>query len=86
MDTDSVHVKNFTPLFQKSFVTYRNDEEFKNICNCIFGLAPGSNFIKFSLESLKKNYESLKGFKDLYTPYRTGPTFFTTMFVSYRCH
>ena len=86
MDTDSIYVQSFPPVFQKSFVTHRVNDKFQNICNCVFGFAKYSKFLKFAMESLRLNYETQEGFAKIYTPYKTGPVFLTTMFVSLVFH
>ena len=53
-----------------------------NICNAVFGMGKGSKFLKFVLDSLKLNYEKSPKYESRSVPRKTGPTFFTTMFVS----
>ena len=42
----------------------------------------GSQLLKYALETLKLNYENNPGYKDIYITDKTGPTFFTSVFVS----
>ena len=84
LDTDSVFVKPFPPVLQTSFVTH-TFSGYNNICNCVFGMAKNSPFLRFALESLKLNYEKHPGYQNRDfggTPTRTGPVFLTAMLVN----
>ena len=52
------------------------------IYNGIFAFAKGSNFLRFVLETLKSSYKNIENYNQLWTSARTGPVFFTSMFVS----
>ena len=52
------------------------------IFNGIFGMAKGSKFLKFALETIKLNYEQTPDYTARWVPARTGPVFFTSVFVS----
>ena len=82
MDTDSVFVKPFAPVFLNSFVTHVFGG-YNNICNCVFGMSKQSPFLKFALETLKLNYENnSEEYRKRSVPERTGPTFLTAMMVT----
>ena len=82
MDTDSVFVKPFAPVFLNSFVTHVFGG-YNNICNCVFGMSKHSPFLKFALETLKLNYENdAEEYRKRSVPERTGPTFLTAMMVA----
>ena len=53
------------------------------IFNGIFGMAKGSKFLKFALETIKLNYEQTPDYTARWVPARTGPVFFTSVFVSW---
>ena len=50
--------------------------------NGIFGMAKGSNFLKFALDTIKLNYEKTPNYAARWVPGKTGPVFFTSIFVS----
>ena len=52
------------------------------IFNGIFGMAKGSNFLKFALDTIKLNYEQTPDYAARWVPAKTGPVFFTSVFVS----
>ena len=52
------------------------------IFNGIFGMAKGSKFLKFALDTIKLNYEQTPDYAARWVPARTGPVFFTSVFVS----
>jgi len=81
LDTDSKCVLRFPKILQRSFVPYVFGG-YNNICNCVFGMAKHSGFLKFVLESLKLNWVK-PGYRDQDVPGKTGPTFLTSMFVKY---
>jgi len=80
-DVDSISVRKFPSIFQQSFVSHIF-AGWNNIQNAVFGMRKGSKFLKFVLESLKLNYEKTPEYQSRSVPKKTGPTFFTTMFVS----
>jgi len=81
LDTDSVCVKEFSPVFQRSFVSHTN-EPYNNIQASVFGFPMNSTFLQFVFESAKIN--SLReDYKNLFVFEKYGPPFFTTMFVKF---
>jgi len=78
-DTDSVCLKRFPEILQHSFVSYVFGG-WNNICNGVFGFPKHSAFLRFALDTLKRNWLR-PGYKDRYIPVKTGPTFLTSMFV-----
>ena len=52
------------------------------VFNGIFGMAKGSNFLKFALDTIKLNYEKTPNYAARWVPGKTGPVFFTSIFVS----
>ena len=45
-------------------------------------MAKGSNFLKFALDTIKLNYEKTPDYAARWVPGKTGPVFFTSIFVS----
>jgi len=78
-DTDSVCLKRFPEILQHSFVSHVFGG-YNNIQNSVFGFPKHSAFLRFALDTLKRNW-SRPGYKDRYIPVKTGPVFLTSMFV-----
>ena len=73
--------KPFPPILKKSFVSTITDGE-AYIYAGIFGFAKGSNFLKFLIETVGASYLNIKDYNKLWIPVKSGPIFFTAMFVS----
>jgi glycosyltransferase involved in cell wall biosynthesis len=82
-DIDSTALKPFDGLFSRAFVAATFDPRFANICHGIFGAPKGSLFLAYVLQCLKEHYPTMLGCPIGDIPKRSGPTFFTTAFVSY---
>ena len=80
LDTDSHSIKRFPKILQKSFVSYIFSG-WNNIQNSVFGFSKHSRFLKFVIESLKLNWKK-PGYRNQSVPWKTGPTFLTSMLVS----
>ena len=73
--------KPIPPILKKSFVsTITSGEAY--IYAGIFGFAKGSNFLKFLIETVGASYLNIKDYNKLWIPVKSGPIFFTAMFVS----
>ena len=73
--------KPFPSILKKSFVsTITSGEAY--IYAGVFGFAKGSNFLKFLIETVGASYLNIKDFNKLWIPVKSGPIFFTAMFVS----
>ena len=66
---------------KRSFVSMITSGEIY-IYNGIFAFAKGSNFLRFVLETLRSSYQNIVNYNQLWISARTGPVFFTSMFVS----
>ena len=73
--------KPFPPILKKSFVSSITSGE-AYIYAGIFGFAKGSNFLKFVIETIGASYQNMKDYNKLWIPIKSGPIFFTAMFVS----
>ena len=77
--------KAIPPIMKRSFVSMITSGE-TYIYNGIFAFAKGSNFLRFVLETLKSSYKNIENYNQLWVSARTGPVFFTSMFVSTQTH
>jgi len=84
-DTDCISVKKYQQILQKSFVSYGVEITGYPylIFHGIFGMAKGSNFMKFALDTIKLNYEKNPNYATRWAPAKTGPVFLTTIFVHF---
>ena len=74
-------IKPIPSILKTSFVsTITSGEAY--IYAGIFGFAKGSNFLKFLIETVEASYLNIKDFNKLWIPVKSGPIFFTAMFVS----
>lgn len=81
-DTDCVRNKPIPPILKKSFVsTITSGEAY--IYAGIFGFAKGSNFLKFLIETVGASYLNIKDYNKLWIPVKSGPIFFTAMFLHF---
>ena len=74
--------KTIPPVLKRSFVSLIIDGE-AFIYNGIFAFAKGSNFLKFVIETVRTSYSEVANYNQLWISCRTGPIFFTSMFVSF---
>ena len=74
--------KTIPPVLKRSFVSLIIDGE-AFIYNGIFAFAKGSNFLKFVIETVRRSYSEVVNYNQLWISCRTGPIFFTSMFVSF---
>ena len=74
-DIDSVALRPFDETFDTAFVPIEL-QTWKNVNNAIFGFPRGSTFLAFVLDCLRHTRS------ETMVERRTGPTFFTTCFVS----
>ena len=80
MDTDSQSLKPFDDLFQHSFVCY--DRGWNTLVHSVFGMPPGSKFLRFALESARLNIQD-EDFRKRAVYLRYGPTFIGKMFLEF---
>ena len=73
-------MKKFPEELKKSFVCYDSSQIY--IFAGVFGMTQHSSFLKFALDSMKLNFEKNPNYKNRWFSAKTGPVFFTTMFVS----
>ena len=73
-------MKKFPEELKKSFVCYDSSQIY--IFAGVFGMTQHSSFLKFALDSMKLNFEKNPNYKNRWFSAKTGPIFFTTMFVS----
>ena len=66
----------------KLILNHTNSVGYNNICNCVFGMSKNHPFLKFSLETLKLNYDEDPDYSKRWVPEKTGPIFLTAMLVS----
>ena len=55
LDSDSQSLKPFDALFRHSFVCY--DVGWNTLVHSVFGMPPGSKFLRFALESARLNFQ-----------------------------
>ena len=77
-DTDSLAVKSFDRNFERSFVAYIHREDASYIPNGCFGFRRLSNFMRYVITTLRRNFDRRGNRR-----YRTGPPFFTACFLRY---
>ena len=70
----------FGPIFRKSFVCY--DFGWNTLVHSVFGMPPGSKFLRFVLESARLN-SKLEEFRKRIVYLRYGPTFLGKMFFRF---
>ena len=75
-------VQAFGDDFDSSFVAIEAVEAPTVIQNCIFGFPKRSYFLKYLLGALRENFK-LDEVNNFTVPLRSGPIFFTTVFVSF---
>ena len=80
MDSDSQSLKPFDDLFQHSFVCY--DVGWNTLVHSVFGMPPGSKFLRFALESARLNFQN-EEFRKRIVYLRYGPTFVGKMFFAF---
>ena len=71
----------FGPIFRHSFVSFTL-HPYNNLCASVFGFPVGSNFLHFVIQSARLN-SAEEDFWSNSVPEQFGPTFFTSMFVSW---
>ena len=81
-DIDSLSVKPLGQIFRHSFVSITSDKPPYYIQNCIFGFARHSNFLFNVLASVKIHQKQIVVLSVSGIPYKYGPIFFTSVFVS----
>ena len=81
-DIDSLSVQPLGQIFQHSFVSMTSDKAPYYIQNCIFGFPRGSNFLASVLSSVKIHQKQMVVLSESGIPYKYGPIFFTSVFVS----
>ena len=81
-DIDSLSVKPLGQIFRHSFVSITSDKPPYYIQNCIFGFPRGSNFLFNVLASVKIHQKQIVVLGVSGIPYKYGPIFFTSVFVS----
>jgi len=74
-------VKKFPKELKKSFVCYDSSQIY--IFAGVFGMTQHSSFLKFALDSMKLNFEKNPNYKNRWFSAKTGPVFFTTMFLHF---
>ena len=83
LDTDSVSLHGFGPTFwSDSFVSFTLSP-WNNICNSVFGFPQASHFLQFVLQSAELNAVEGDYLENPVIEELFGPTFFTSMFVSF---
>ena len=80
MDSDSQSLKPFDELFHHSFVCY--DLGWNTLVHSVFGMPPGSKFLRFALESARLNFQN-EEFRKRIVYLRYGPTFLGKMFFAF---
>ena len=81
-DIDSLSVRPLGQIFRHSFVSMTSDKAPFYIQNCIFGFPRGSNFLVSVLSSVKIHQKQIVVLSVSGIPYKYGPIFFTSVFVS----
>ena len=83
-DIDSLAVKPLGQTFLHSFVSITTNRSPHYIQNCIFGFPPASNFLLNVLNAVEVHQKQVvvRGIDGI--PYKYGPIFFTSVFVSVR--
>lgn len=77
-DVDAVCLRPLGELFAGPFVS-AEPHRWRNLTNAVFGFAAGSELLSLVLENLSGSWERRR-YSSI--PERTGPTFFTTCFLS----
>ena len=80
LDSDSQSLKPFDALFRHSFVCY--DLGWNTLVHSVFGMPPGSKFLRFALESARLNFQN-EEFRKRIVYLRYGPTFVGKMFFAF---
>ena len=80
LDSDSQSLKPFDELFKNSFVCY--DLGWNTLVHSVFGMPPGSKFLRFALESARLNFQN-EEFRKRIVYLRYGPTFLGKMFFAF---
>ena len=80
LDLDSQSVKPFGSYFLKSFVCY--DVGWNTLVHSVFGMPPGSKFLRFALESARMNNRN-EEFRKRIVYLRFGPSFLGKMFFEF---
>ena len=80
LDLDSQSLKPFGSYFLNSFVCY--DVGWNTLVHSVFGMPPGSKFLRFALESARLNYKN-EEFRKRIVYLRYGPSFLGKMFFEF---